>query len=346
MRNKALSLTLVLAFLLSLCSCGIRKQVPSASKEIFAMDTYMTITCYGENCEDAVNASVEEINRLDNLLSIGKETSEISKLNESGSAVLSDDSITMIKEAIDVYQKTNGAFDITVYPLMVAWGFTTQDFTVPEESTIQELLSYMGCDKLQLNEEKKTLVLGKHQGIDLGGIAKGYASDQLIEIFKKYDLAAGLISLGGNVQTYKTNTDGSRWRCGITNPADPEGTDYLGILNLEDQAAVTSGAYQRNFTDEKTGKTYHHIIDPATGYSADSGLTSVTIICPKGIVADALSTSFYVMGLEKATEYWHTYGAEDHFEFVVQTEDGTVYATSGIADQFEVNDKFNLKVVN
>ena len=342
-RLTAFLLTVVLLF--SLASCSKEEEVPSATAELFAMDTYMTITCYGEQAEEAAAAAKEEIQRLDSLLSVGNSESEIAELNETGTATLSEDSIAMVSKALEVYEKTEGAFDITIYPLMVEWGFTTQEFQVPEQSRIDELLSQMGSDKLTFDEQTGEITLGTGQGIDLGGIAKGYASDRLMQIFKAYDLDAGLVSLGGNVQTYKTNTDGSKWRCGVTNPTDPDGDNYLGVLHLEDQAAVTSGAYQRNFTDEKTGKTYHHIIDPSTGYSANNGLISVTVISPSGILADALSTSFYVMGLDDTIAYWQQYGEEDQFELVLMTEDNTVYVTAGIADDFDANEEYTVETI-
>ena len=141
------------------------------SQEIFAMDTYMTVTAYGDNAQKGVTDAIAEIQRLDNLLSIGKEDSEISKLNKSGSAALSDDTAVMVTKALDLYKSTGGAFDITVLPLMELWGFTTQEYYVPTEDEIQSTLQRVGADKLTWDESTKTLTLGDKQEIDLGGIA-------------------------------------------------------------------------------------------------------------------------------------------------------------------------------
>lgn len=307
------------------------EEVQSASGDIFAMDTYMTITTYGEKCEEALAAAEAEITRLDNLLSVGNADSEISQINTNGSGEISEDSQTMIEEALHVWETTDGAFDITVYPLMVAWGFTSGDFQVPEEETLQMLLSEAGSDKLTL--DGSTLTLSEGQGIDLGGIAKGYTSSRLMEIFEEYDLVCGLISLGGNVQCYGTKPDGSLWRCGIQDPNNPnDGSALLGILSVADTAVITSGAYERNFTDEETGKTYHHILDPSTGYPAEAGLISATVVSSNGTRADGLSTACYVMGLDKSIEYWQTYG--DDFDLILMTEDNEVYVTAPIADNF------------
>lgn len=299
------------------------------SQEIFAMDTYMTVTAYGDNAQKGVTDAIAEIQRLDNLLSIGKEDSEISKLNKSGSAALSDDTAVMVTKALDLYKSTGGAFDITVLPLMELWGFTTQDYYVPTEDEIQSTLQRVGADKLTWDESTKTLTLGDKQEIDLGGIAKGFTSSRIMEIFKKDGVTCGMVSLGGNVHLLGTKQDGSAWRVGIQDPDNTD--DMLGVLEASDCAIITSGAYERNF--EKDGVTYHHIVDPATGKPSNSGLTSVTIVSKDGTLADGLSTSLFVMGKDKAIAYWKQHA--DEFDTILVDKDRNVYITEGIADGFE-----------
>lgn len=298
------------------------------SQEIFAMDTYMTVTAYGDNAQKGVTDAVAEIQRLDNLLSIGKEDSEISKLNKSGSAALSDDTAVMVAKALDLYKSTGGAFDITVLPLMELWGFTTQEYYVPTEDEIQSTLQRVGADKLTWDESTKTLTLGDKQEIDLGGIAKGFTSSRIMEIFKKDGVTCGMVSLGGNVHLLGTKQDGSAWRVGIQDPNNTD--DMLGVLEANDCAVITSGAYERNF--EKDGVTYHHIIDPATGKPSNSGLTSVTIVSKDGTLADGLSTSLFVMGKDKAIAYWKQHA--DEFDTILVDKDRNVYITEGIASNF------------
>ncbi len=298
------------------------------SQEIFAMDTYMTVTAYGDNAQKGVTDAIAEIERLDNLLSIGKEDSEISKLNKSGSAALSDDTAVMVTKALDLYKSTGGAFDITVLPLMELWGFTTQDYYVPTEDEIRSTLQRVGADKLTWDESTKTLTLGDNQEIDLGGIAKGFTSSRIMEIFKKDGVTCGMVSLGGNVHLLGTKQDGSEWRVGIQDPDNTD--DMLGVLEADDCAVITSGAYERNF--EKDGVTYHHIIDPATGKPSNSGLTSVTIVSKDGTLADGLSTSLFVMGKDKAIAYWKQHA--DEFDTILVDKDRNVYITEGIADGF------------
>lgn len=298
------------------------------SQEIFAMDTYMTVTAYGDNAQKGVTDAVAEIQRLDNLLSIGKEDSEISKLNKSGCAALSDDTAVMVTKALDLYKSTGGAFDITVLPLMELWGFTTQEYYVPTEDEIQSTLQRVGADKLTWDESTKTLTLGDKQEIDLGGIAKGFTSSRIMEIFKKDGVTCGMVSLGGNVHLLGTKQDGSAWRVGIQDPNNTD--DMLGVLEANDCAVITSGAYERNF--EKDGVTYHHIIDPATGKPSNSGLTSVTIVSKDGTLADGLSTSLFVMGKDKAIAYWKQHA--DEFDTILVDKDRNVYITEGIAGNF------------
>ena len=310
--------------------------IPSSTQEVFAMDTYMSITGYGEKAEEAVEASVAEIERLDALLSVGNEDSEIAKINAEGKGKISDDTAVMLKKALEIGETTGGKFDVTIYPLMVEWGFTSGDFKVPEEDTLKELLKNVDYKKVNFDESTNEVSIGEGQGIDLGGIAKGFTSDRVMEIFEEYDLLSGVVSLGGNVECYGTKIDGSKWRCGIQDPTQADDASaMLGVIEVADTAVITSGAYERNFTDEESGTLYHHIIDPAIGYSANNGLISVSIVSESGLLADGLSTSMYILGKDDAIAYWQEYG--DDFEMILMTEDNQIYITEGIRDQFTGN---------
>lgn len=298
------------------------------SREIFAMDTYMTVTAYGEQAQEAVDAAVSEIERLDALLSIGEADSDISVLNASGKAQLSADTGVLIDRALELYQDTNGAFDLTILPLMEAWGFTDEAYRVPSEEERKMVLQYIGADQLTWDAESRTITLGEGQKIDLGGIAKGYTSSRIMDIFEQYGVTSGMVSLGGNVHLLGAKPDGTAWRVGIQDPENTTG--ILGVLETGDCAVITSGGYERYF--EQDGETYHHIIDPATGKPSDSGISSVTIVSDDGTLADGLSTALFVMGVEKASDYWRQHA--DTFDAVIVSEDGTVYATEGITDSF------------
>lgn len=300
-----------------------------ASRDIFAMDTYMSVTAFGENADAAVDAAQAEIERLDAMLSTGNGDSEIAKLNVSGTAELSVDAGYLVECALELYTETDGAFDIAIYPVMEAWGFPSQNYQVPSEDVLQERLALADASKVSYDADSREISFSEAgMEIDLGGIAKGYTSARIMGIFRSYGITSGLVNLGGNVQVLGTKTDGSKWRVAVQSPDDER--DYLGVLSVSDKAVITSGGYERYFKQD--GITYHHIIDPKTGYPAENGLKSVTIVSADGTLADGLSTSLFIMGEEKAAEFWRMHS--DEFDAILLTDDGTIYVTEGIADDF------------
>lgn len=306
------------------------------SRDIFAMDTYMTLTAYGEHAEKAVQKAVDEINRLETVLSAEKKESDIYKLNTTGNIMLSTDTKDIVAEALKINKATKGAFDISIYPLMVKWGFTTQKYNVPAKSEISKLLKNVDSAKIIFDEKSGNIKLKKDMKIDLGGIAKGYTSGRVMQIFKECGVTSGLVSLGGNVQALGSKTDGSDWQIAIENP--DKSSDYIGVVSIKDKAVITSGGYERYF--EKNGKTYHHILDPKTGYPAESGLKSVTIVSDNGTLSDALSTSLFVMGKEKALDYWQNHKKE--FDTILVEDNGDITITGGLKNIFKSNFKFEI----
>lgn len=300
-----------------------------ASKDIFAMDTYMTVTAFGENAQKAVDEAEVEIERLDALLSTGNADSEIAGLNENKSATLSEDGGYLVERALEINKETDGAFDIAIYPVMEAWGFPTQNFCVPAEDELLKLLKHTDASKISYDKDTREISFqDSEMKIDFGGIAKGYTSARIMDIFKKNGIESGLVNLGGNVQALGTKTDGSNWRIAVQSPDDAD--DYLGVLSIQDKAVITSGGYERYF--EQDGVTYHHIIDPKTGYPAESGLSSVTIVSEDGTLADGLSTSLFIMGKDKAESFWRAHS--DKFEAILVADDGIIYVTEGLKDNF------------
>jgi len=292
------------------------------------MDTVMRFTAYGRNCDGAVDAAVKEVQRLDALLSTGSASGEISELNREGAGTVSEDTAALFQRGADIYEQTGGLFDFTVYPLMCLWGFPSKAYHVPTPEELEEILPLVDASKVSI--EGNEICLGEGQQVDFGGIAKGYASGRVMEIFEEYGVASGMASLGGNVQVYHKKPDGSLWRVGIRDPAGEQG-DMAAVLEVENCAVVTSGGYERYF--EEDGNTYIHILDPRTGCPSESDLASVTVISGDGALADALSTSLYIMGTEDAVSYWKTCG--DAFDMVLITTEGEIYATEKISGQME-----------
>ena len=172
--------------------------------------------------------------------------------------------------------------------------------------------------------------------LDLGAVAKGRLGEVLSQDLKELGVTSALLELGGNIQTVGTKPDGSRWRVGIQDPNSQEG-GYLAIVEVADQAVVTSGDYQRYF--EQDGQTYCHIIDPATAAPADSGVDSVSIVGSDGTVCDALSTALFVMGEEKGAQFWKDYPELD-FEAIFVSQDGTIAVTEGLEEHFTLADGY------
>ena len=331
----------ILIAALCLCLTGCGKQTTEATAQIFAMDTVMEVAAYGPKAEKAVQETEGQIKALENQLSRTKADSLVSGLNRDGSIRhLTYDYWNLIARAKEYRDATNGAFDITIAPVMDAWGFTGDSFRVPEQSELDTLLKKVNSDAIQmLGSPSDSVTLGEGQAIDLGGIAKGYTSDWVEQTFRANGIESGKISLGGNVFVLGGKPDGSDWRVGIKDPRNESG--LAAILSLRDAYAITSGGYERYF--EENGKTYHHIIDPSTGYPADSGLLSVTVVAAdngpdwagagNGAMCDAFSTALFVMGEEQALDFWRNGGYD--FDLVLVTEDGRVVITAGLADRFE-----------
>lgn len=322
--------------LICLTACGkqsVNSWTEPQSKYFFAMDTYMTITAYGENAETALNQAEERVIELEKLWSVTDENSEIYAVNHSvGENVhISPETAELLDFSVDISEVTNSALDCTMYPVLTEWGFTTGNYKIPTDEKISELLENTGYEKIDLNENNVTVP--KNMQIDLGAVGKGYTGDLIVDILQENGVESALLDLGGNIQTIGTKPDGTDWKVGLRSPFD-EGS--FATLEISDCAVITSGGYERYFTGDD-GETYWHILDPATGKPAHSGLVSVTIVGKEGRLCDALSTSLFVMGLDKATELWKQ---RDDFEMVLVSEKGEIYLTEGIEENFSLNQMY------
>lgn len=298
-----------------------------SSGQIFAMDTYMKIDAYGENADAAIHEALDLIQALDQKWSATNPQSEVALLNEAGQVTASTETEELFQVAYSVYESTDGALDITIYPLVRLWGFPTQDYHVPSKEEINEVLPLINMSGVSLDSSTHTLSVPNQMQIDFGAVAKGYTAEKIIQLFRGQGIESALVTLGGNIQCLGYKKDQSEWRIGIQNPS---GDTPLGILSIHDCAVVTSGDYQRYF--EENGMKYHHILDPSTGYPADGGITSISILCTDGTKADALSTALFVLGKEAAIQYWQNHSEE--FDFVMYTTKQELIITKGIEKKF------------
>ncbi len=323
---------LALGALVLVIGCAVQysrtQKNSECTRELFAMDTIMRFTAYGAKSAEAVDAAIQEVQRLDALLSTGSASSEVSALNQNGGGEVSEDTARLLTAALEFYTSTGGLFDCTVYPLMRLWGFPTQEYHVPTETELAETLPLADSSKTRFDGQ--TLRLAEGQAVDFGGIAKGYAAQRVIEIFQSYGVSSGNISLGGNVQVLGSKPDGSDWRIGIQDPGGLQGS-ILAVVPVQDRALVTSGGYERFFVED--GKTYIHILDPRTGCPAETDLLSATVVASDGMLADALSTSLFIMGSQDAARYWRENGCT--FDMILVTKNREILVTERISGSLE-----------
>jgi thiamine biosynthesis lipoprotein len=289
--------------------------------------------------DKAISAEVMDV--IDNIeqqeLSWRLDTSEAYRINaqagNKNGAELSDDMRELIELCLEVSEKSGGAFDITIRDVADLWdidawadGERSGEYQVPSDEEIKEALYYTGYDRISV--EGNQIYLPENMKIDLGAVGKGAALDSIREYLEDEEaVTAAVISLGGSILTYGTKPDNTKWRVGIVNPIDT--STNLGVLSLDGGYCVsTSGDYERYV--EADGIRYHHIIDPATGYPADSGVHSVTIVSQNGALSDALSTTCFVIGIEKGLKLAEYYQAEALF---VDNE-GNITMTEGMKNIF------------
>ena len=262
------------------------------------LGTVCTVNAFSDGTAVLYDELFMRLHDIENKFSVNVSESEISAVNAAAgkhAVKVTPDVLYVIKTALEYAQLTDGAFDPTVGPLVKLWGINTENAHVPSPQEIKNMLPLVNWRNVKISGEEVFLTQ-KNMALDLGGIAKGYAADELAAILKKNNVKRAVIDLGGNIYVYGQKKDKSLWKVGIKNPADPEG-DPAVVLNIAEGTVVKSGVYERFFI--KDGKRYHHILDTKTGYPADNGLLSVTIISESSIQADALSTSVFVLGYEK-----------------------------------------------
>lgn len=324
---------------LSLSACTApQSDETSATTSFTAMDTAMAITVYAHDQSEASEnlARCNEIVReLDKALSPTEDGSWIARLNAAEGEPLDapSDVRELVVQAQETAEATDGAFDPTVYPLTSAWGFTNGAHRTPSDAEIEAALARVSFHAVHVDAASGAISLEEGAQLDVGGIAKGFAADRIADELRERNVSGALIDLGGNVTVLGAKPDNTPWTVGIADPLDP--ASLAGTLRLAEATISTSGDYQRFFIDDE-GIRRHHLIDPKTGYPAESGLSSVSVVARSGARADALSTALFVLGADRAVDLWRaTQGDEaSAFEAVLITRNGAVLVTEGLSDFF------------
>jgi thiamine biosynthesis lipoprotein len=300
----------------------------------FALCTINAIAAYGRNSRQAIDLAVKRVAEIDDRMSAFKYDSDVSRINRSAgqkAQKISRDTLEVLKLSLEFSRLSKGAFDVTVRPLTALWGIGKKNDFIPPKEEIEQILPLVNFNDIVLDEENSSAFLkNRGQAIDLGGIAKGYAADEVKRILESYGVENALINLGGNIIALGTKPDGSEWRVGVQNPMSVRG-EYVGTLKTVNKTVVTSGSNEQFFI--KDGLRYHHIIDPRTGFPVKNELLSVTAVCDSSAAADALTTALFVLGSADALPLLKLTESEAIFI----TQDLSVLVTEGLLNSFERN---------
>ncbi|WP_246599386.1 FAD:protein FMN transferase [Clostridium lacusfryxellense] len=318
-----------------LVSC--KDNTKPVEKDTYLMGTIIQLKVYGKNAEKAANESIKRINNIESKMSVNIGTSEISKLNAKAGVSgekLSSDTYGVIEESVKYSKLTGGALDASIEPIVKLWGIGTEKERLPSKTEINEKLKLVDYRDIIFDKKNSNVKIRRaNQAIDLGAIAKGYTADEIKKVLIDNKISSALINLGGNVFALGNKPDGTSWNIGIQNPLSSRG-EYLGTIKVTNKSVVTSGNYERFFI--KDGVRYHHIFNPKTGYPAEQGLISTTIISDKSIDGDALSTSTYILGLDKGLKLVESIKG---VEAIFITKDKKIYTTPGLNDTFDLTNK-------
>ena len=311
---------------------------------------YQTLYCEQEEDAKEISAKIRELLREleEEKISWRLETSEVYKINDAAGSeegcLLSEDMELLLRRCMEFSEKSGGTFDFTIGAVTRLWmiddwadGKQEGDYSLPDQNKLQEALNACGCDKLTLVREgedvdglkgQTRIFFPEGMQIDLGAVGKGLALSEISGLLEgEKRLQSAVISVGGSILTFESKPDGSDWKVGIVNPFDT--ASYVGFLSLKGQWCVsTSGDYERYV--ELDGIRYHHILDPDTGYPADSGVRGVTVLTKDGLASDAISTACFILGPEAGMALAEEYDAETLFVMA----DGEIVMSEGMKEYF------------
>ena len=302
----------IISLCLALCGCSSRGQSEPITKQGVYFDTIISVTLYdtSDNAKACLDGCFDIADKCENLFSKSIETSDVTKINSSKGlpVTVSKETIDIIDASMKYSNVSDGKFSIVCGALTSLWNISEENPYIPSGGEIKDALKHVGDDKISYDKESCTVtLLDPEASVDFGAIAKGYIADTMKEYLLTNSINQGIISLGGNILLLGEKPDKSTgqnltspFNIGIQKPFSQGDANVITSIKVSNTSVVTSGNYQRCFT--KDDKLYHHIIDLTTGYPADSGLNSVTVICPSSVDADMLSTICFLLGEEKGVE--------------------------------------------
>lgn len=329
----------LLALILTACGNNqpkINKQ-PYEDKQ-FLMGTYVQIRIYDDGKKAVLKPAFARVKELADKITVNEKGSEIDAINDAAGekpVKVTDDMYYLLKEAYKYSQDSKGGFDMAIGSITSLWRIGFPDARKPAQSEIDQALKLVNYHEVVFNDTDKTVYL-KEKGmkLDLGAIAKGYITDEVVKVLQENEVTTAIVDLGGNIFVLghsPRNDQKEDWTVGIQDPNQARNV-VLGSVPESNKSLVTSGIYERYL--EADGKTYHHLFNPKTGYPFDNDIAGVTIISKKSIDGDGLSTAVFSMGVKNGMDY-----VEDlkNTEAIFVTKDDQVYVTSGLKDVFKLN---------
>ena len=344
MRKSLIAFGILLLLFLAGCQQQEEQPIKSnpSSKTEFLMGTVVTVKIYDEGKEDVLEPVFERIQTLADQISVNDlAPSVIDEINaNAGKAPVKvpDDLLNLLETGKAYSDRSDGSFDITVGPLTSLWRIGFPDAKKPTQTEIDQVLPLINYQNVTINTEDQTIFLQEPgMQLDLGAIAKGFITDEIIELLKENDVQSAIVDLGGNIYVLGKNASGKNWTVGVQDPFSPRG-EILGKMKVSNKSVVTSGIYERYL--EVEGEKYHHLLNPQDGYPFDNDLAGVSVITDKSIDGDALSTVLFSKGLEEGLKYA---GELDNVEAIFVSKEKEVYMTSGLMENFELtNESYQL----
>ena len=337
MRKKFIAMIMAIALPIGLIGCTKEQTSEPIGRTEVVMGTVVKVTLYDGGSEAILDKVFKRLAEIDNLLSINKEGTELDELNENAGIKgikVSDTSYDVIKRGLDYSKLSNGGYDITIGPLVKLWSIGFPEAKVPTQEEIDKTIKNIDYSKVKINPDTKEIFLSeKGMMLDLGSIAKGYATDEVVKILREEGVKQAIVDIGGNLYAIGLKNGDTNWKIGIQNPFDDRG-NALGSVEVSDKTVVTSGVYERFI--EKDGVKYHHILNPDTGYPYETDIVAVSIITDKSMDADALSTLIFTKGVDEGLKFIEKLDAVDA---VFITNEKKVYITEGLRNNFKITDE-------
>lgn len=325
-------LAVILAALLTMAVSSCASQPKPYKESRFLMDTLIEMTAYGSLAPEAVKAAFDEFDRIHAIANQYDPGSQLSRINLAAGiepVAVDNDLIIMLERSRELSDKLEGTFDVTVGPLVELWGIGNKGDFVPSDTEIGQVLPLVNYRLVQIDKSARTVFLPrKGMKLDMGGIAKGYATDRAVAVLKSKGVASALINAGGNVRVIGTRPDGKPWRIGVQHPRTPDAVIAKLALNQWD-TMETSGDYQRYIM--KGNVRYAHILDPRTGKQPRE-LASVTMVMNNATDGDVFSTALFVLGTEKGLDALRQFPG---VEAIFITPDGKVTVSLGLVGTIE-----------